>query len=230
MLFRKQILFSLVAALPVMANATPAEQLSTASVNAHVSVEIPQDEVHAQLYVEETGSDRAALASRVNATMLEAVHGVPSGVTVKTGNYRSYPLYDRNQHVSGYRVRADLSLESKDFDAFSKVLTKLSGTLSVQDVNYSVSDDAMKAAKAKLLTQVAGEFRSEAEAMTHAFGFGSYDIKDLNVNYDSGMRVPVVMRAMAMAAPAPAAPQVPASVEPGTATVSATANGSISLH
>jgi predicted secreted protein len=228
MLSRKQIILSLVAALPVIANATPAEQLPTASVNAHVSMEIPQDEVHAQLYIEETGNDRAALASQVNATMLAAVHGVPSGVTVKTGNYRSYPLYDRNQHVSGYRVRADLSLESKDFDAFSKVLTKLSGTLSVQDVNYSVSDDAMKAAKTKMLTQVAGEFRSEAEAMTHAFGFGSYDIKDLNVNYDSGMRVPVMMKAMAMAAPA--APQVPASVEPGTATVSANANGSISLH
>jgi predicted secreted protein len=42
------------------------------------------------------------------------------------------------------------------------------------------------------------------------------------------MRVPVMMKGMAMAAPA--APQVPASVEPGTATVSANANGSISLH
>jgi predicted secreted protein len=230
MLSRKQVLFSIVALLPAMAiAATPDSQPTTASVNAHVSVEVPQDLARASLYVEQTGADRAAIVSDVNGVLQRALSTAKAkGVTAKTAGYRSYLLYDKNQHVSGYRVRADIALESKDFEAFSKALTSLSTSVSIQDVGYAVSDDALKAVKSKLLTDVAAEFRSEAGSITHAFGFNAYDIKDLNVNYDTGLRAPVMMKAMAMAAPA--APMVPMSVEPGTATVSANANGSIALH
>ena len=231
MSFKKSILFSLAAAFPLIAHATaPDSQMPSAAVNAHVSMEVPQDQVSAALYVEDTGNDRTALISEVNLALQHALAVAKSSpaVTLKTSGYRSYPLYDKNQHVSGYRVRADLTLESKDFDAFSKTFTTLSSTLSVQDVSYSISDQALKTAKTKLLAEVAAEFRTEATSITHAFGFTSYDIKELNVNYDSEVRQPMPMRVMAVAK-TPVA-QVPASIEPGTSAVSANAIGTVALH
>lgn len=229
MISRKRTLFGLAGMLPLIVQAAPTPEAPTASVSAHVSAEVQQDEAHASLYVEQTGADRAKLVSTVNAAVKDALTLASATVKVKTGGYRSFPLYDKDQHITGYRVRADLSLESKDFEAFSKALTTLSTTLSVQDVGYSVSDEALNAVKSRLLTQVAGEFRSEAGALSHAFGFSGYNIKDLNVNYDSGAPRMPMMRAVAFsAAVSPSA--VPAAVEPGTTTVTATASGTIFLN
>jgi predicted secreted protein len=230
MMSNKRIIFGLACLLPLMAQAAPAPELPTASVTAHVSTEVPQDEAHASLYVEQTGADRAKVVSEVNAAVKGALNLASTPVKVKTGGYRSFPLYDKNQHISGYRVRADVSLESKDFEAFSKTLTTLSSTLSVQDVGYSVSDEALNAVKSHLLTQVAGEFRTEAGALSHAFGFSRYNIKDLNVNYDTGALRTPVMKAVAFTAVSPSSAEVPAAVEPGTTTVTATANGTIILN
>ena len=229
MMSKNRILLGLASLLPLMAQAAPAQEPPTASVNAHVSTEVPQDEAHASLYVEQTGADRAKVVSEVNAAVKGALNLASTTVKVKTGGYRSFPLYDKNQHISGYRVRADVSLESKDFEAFSKTLTTLSATLSVQDVGYSVSDEALNAVKSHLLTQVAGEFRTEAGALSHAFGFSGYNIKDLNVNYDTGALRTPAMKAVAFTAVSPSA-EVPAAVEPGTTTVTATANGTVFLN
>src|ERR1700680_4985475 len=105
MLSRKQLLLSL-AALPVVAHAATSEApLPSASVNAHVSMEVPQDQVRATLYIEQTGNDRTTLVPEVNGALQRALLTAKSasGVTAKTGGYRSFPLYDKNQHVSGYR-------------------------------------------------------------------------------------------------------------------------------
>ena len=88
----------------------------------------PNDQFRAQLYHEASDTSPAELARKVNAVIAQAVQtgrGYPA-VKVRTAGSNTYPVYGKNsRNIEGWRMRADLLLESKDSAAISELLARL---------------------------------------------------------------------------------------------------------
>lgn len=72
------------------------------------------DMVRASVYSEASGSNPADLARQVNGNIGEALKLIreKKGVTVKSGNQSTYPIYTQSRKIDGWRMRSELlSLE-----------------------------------------------------------------------------------------------------------------------
>jgi predicted secreted protein len=95
----------------------------------------------------------------------------------------------------------------------------------IANLAFFVSPKARAAKEAALLEQAAQAFRDRAQALTTAFGYTAYDIKEINLG-GSGAQYEAAPRVMAMAAGAQS--KVP--LEAGTEMVSVSVQGSIFLR
>src|SRR5690606_40994758 len=66
--------------------------------------------------------------------------------------------------VTGWRGRAEIILESKDFAAASALAGKLAEHMPIGGIAFSLSDEARNEEEKRLLTQAANAFRDRALA------------------------------------------------------------------
>ena len=94
--------------------------------------------VRASVYSEASGKNPAELAQRVNADIAEALKLIraKAGVSVKSGQQATYPVYSQAQKIDGWRMRSELVLESRSQGSVSELLGKLQQMrLAVGNVN-----------------------------------------------------------------------------------------------
>ena len=73
------------------------------------------------------------------------------GVTAKSGSFTVYPSTDRDGKISAWRGRTEVVLESHDFAAASKLAGKMSSSMQVGSVAFSLSPESQRAAEQKLV-------------------------------------------------------------------------------
>ena len=120
-------------ALIVLVSSGAAAQISqqpffnVISLEASATTEVPTDTLTITLFTEEQGADPTDLAARVNTRLEQAMAKAKSetGVETRSGNYQTNPLYDRANQVTGWRIRAELTLESRDFKAAGALASRL---------------------------------------------------------------------------------------------------------
>ena len=198
-------------------------QFNVVTLEAQVSREVANDQLVAVLAVELHGPDPATSAKMVNARMAEALKqaaAVPA-VKARSGNYQTFPRYDRNQRIESWQVSQELRLESADFEAATRLIGRLQDSLVVRSMAVRLSPEARRAAEDALIAQAIAAFRARAERVRAAMQAAGYRIRTLNIG-TSGGPPPRPFEARAMAQ------QV--AVEPGESQVSVTASGSIQLR
>jgi predicted secreted protein len=151
------------------------------------------------LFIEEQGPDPGQLAARINARLEEALAKARKEPKVEahSGNYQTNPTYDRANQITGWRIRADVVLESRDFKAVAALAGALQPALKLWSMTFSLSRSAREAAEATLLTEALGKFQEKARAV--AKGWPGYALGQIAVRSDGPGRPPVLVRA-AMAA------------------------------
>jgi predicted secreted protein len=109
-------------------------------LQAEAAREVQNDTVHATLYAELTDASPAALAAQLNGVTADAMKTASEFNTVqaRTGGNTTYPVYDRNQKFTGWRGRADIRLESRDFAAAAQLIGKLQSSLQLAQVAFAV--------------------------------------------------------------------------------------------
>jgi predicted secreted protein len=197
------------------------------SLSAQASEEVPQDVVDITMFYEKEAGEPASLTDELNRHAQQALSqakGV-SGVTARTGAFSIDPMTDRDGHISSWRGRTEVILESRDFAAASKLAGQMNSAMQVGGVSFSLSPEAQRKAAEKLTTEAIKNFRAQADSAAKAFGYTGYTIRDVNVNSNNAPppRPMFAMRAMAAAAPA----QLP--VEAGKSTVTVTVSGSVQM-
>jgi predicted secreted protein len=205
-------------------------QYNVVNLQASARREVPQDLLRATLFVESQDSDPAALNKRLNTWMNEALQDSRAFATVKvsSGNRQSWPVYGKQgRTIEGWRSRAELRLESRDFAAAGLLLAKLQKQLQIGQLDFSLSDSAMQQAEAALLTDALAAFRAKAQVVQGALGSKGYRVVQIHVQPGmEGSPPPMVaMRKGMLAAAAMPAPEV----EGGEMVVSVTVQGSIQL-
>jgi predicted secreted protein len=201
------------------------------SLAAQASVDVPQDVVDITLFYEQEAQDPASLTSVLNQradAALRQAKGVDN-VTAHSGSFTVYPSTDRDGRISAWRGRTEVVLESKDFAAASKLAGKMSDSMQVGSVTFSLSPEAQRAAEQKLSTQAIASFKQQAQSSAQAFGYSGYAIREVNIGHNGSSPRPVMMMA-ARSMGADAKMSAPMALEGGTSTVTVNVSGSVQMN
>jgi predicted secreted protein len=200
------------------------------SLNAQASSQVPQDTVDITLFYEQEAADPSSLTNALNQradAALREAKGV-DGVTAKSGSFSVYPSTDRDGKISAWRGRVEVILESHDFAAASKLAGKMSSSMQVGSVAFSLSPEAQRNAEQKLVTQAIDSVRKQAQTAAQSFGYSNFTIREVNIGRGGVQPRPVMMmQSRAMSADAKMA--APIAMEAGTTTVTVDVNGSVQM-
>lgn len=207
---------------------TPAGVLS---LDAWASAEVPNDTAIMTLFVERQAGEAEAAADGAARALDQATRQARavSGVNARTGGFGTFPSYDRNGKIAGWRSRAELILESKDFARLASLASRLNPLMQIAGVAFTLSREERQREERALIEQAAAAFRDKAQFSTHAFGYERYGIREVQVNTGGRYEQPPVPRmARALSTPAQEAPPLP--LEGGRAVVSVQVSGSVQME
>lgn len=213
------------------ANAAEDVRFNQVELRAEVSREVPNDLMTARLSVETQNSSPAEVAATLNRATAEAIAAAAASDQVKaqTGQTYTFPVYDRNQQLVGWRGRAEVRLESRNFQALAQLAAKLQPTMQLGGIEFSISPEQRRKVESELITEAVNAFRARAVIAQHALGGSSYRIR--RIALDTGGAPPPRPLAMARATPAGVAANVPPPVfEGGESRVQVTASGLIEVE
>ncbi len=202
-------------------------------IEATVASEVAPDLAVVTLAIVREGGDVAPLTRDVNETLARAfadAKGVP-GVIAANGGYSTFPRFDSRGSGStrtGWQVRAEMILKSKDFDALGALVGKLSQTLQISGSSFEISPELRAQEGSSLIDRGARAFQDRALAATRAFGYAGYSIREVQVGspgQSGGGRPMVVMDAVASSRSV-----APLPVESGRVTLSLTVSGSLLMR
>lgn len=231
--FIAHFLATLFAALVYAASAGAAEEVryNVVELRAEASREVPNDLMSARLSVEAHDSSPADVAAALNRATAEAIITAAAFDRVKaqTGQTFTYPVYDRNQRLVGWRGRADVRVESQDFQALAQLAAKLQPSMQLGGIAFTISPAERRKVESELISEAVEAFRARALIAQRALGGKSYRIR--NISLDTGGSPQPRPYAMTRAAPAAAGADVPPPVfEGGETHVQVTASGQIEVE
>jgi len=189
------------AAASAFAQAPQQPFFNVITLETSATADVPTDTLTVTLFVEEQGPDPGQLASRVNARLDDALARAKKEprVEARSGNYQTTPIYDRANQITGWRIRADVVLESRDFKAVAALAGALQPALKLWSMTFSLSRGAREAAEATLLTEALAKFQEKARAVAKGLGFPGYVLGQINVRSEGPMP-PIAHRGVAMVA------------------------------
>ncbi len=192
--------------------------------------DVPNDTLNATLFTEEAHADPARLARQLNDKVAAALRLAPGVSQVKTssGTLSTWPVYEANNRLTGWRGRAEVRLESRDFEKAAQLIGRLQSGMQVGQVSFSVSPAARKAAEAVLIPEAMQVFRDKALLVTQTLGAKDYRLVTATVDsQQSGaaplFRAPRMAAGQALAVESLSAP----SFAPGESDMTVRMNGTI---
>jgi predicted secreted protein len=207
----------------------PEQKFDAVELQAEAHRELSNDTLNAVLFAELNETDATKLASALNRTLNEALAAAKEfkAVRVRSGNNQTYPVYDRQQRLTGWRGRAELRLESRDFQAAAALIGKLQAGMRLGQISFSASAELRKAAEDELIAEAIKAFRSRADIARSALGARQYRIRRISIHTGGAFPPPRPMLARAAAA-SEALP--PPQFEGGTSQISVSVNGTIEVE
>ncbi|MDP1524768.1 MAG: SIMPL domain-containing protein [Rhodocyclaceae bacterium] len=225
---KRTLLLFAFATLPVWA-AEPTKPAGTLiDFRVDVQKSVANDLGRATAYSEITGSDAAEVARKVKAAIADglATAKAQAGVTVKSGNTHTYPVYSKGgRTIESWRMRSEIILESRDAGALSTAVGKLQGSLAVSNINFSPAAETRRKAEDEATLEAIDAFRTKAERIAATMK-KPYRIRQMSVNgsHQYPQPYPVARGAMLMAAES-----APMPVEAGESNITVNINGQIEL-
>jgi predicted secreted protein len=187
---------------------------------------VANDRMQAMLSVTAEDDDAVRLADQINRAMKWALGTAKAqiNIEVRTGGYRTYPVYDKEK-IRRWRASQELLLEGSDFAEMSRLIGQLQERLQVTSINFSVTPNRRAAVEDELIAQALVAFKQRAELVRKQFAAKGYRIVDISINTGGGELVPMardfVLEAKTAASPA---------IEAGTRTLTVSVVGLIELQ
>jgi predicted secreted protein len=229
-LFARLLITAFILNLAATNQATAAAEAARYN-QVHLQVErsrpVENDRMQAVLSLTAEDDSAARLADQINRGMDAALKTAKARVKVevRTGSYRTYPVYNKEK-IQRWRATQELLLESSDFAELGSLIGQLQERLQVASINFSVSSARRAAVEDELIAQAIDAFKQRAELVRKQFAAKGYRIVDASINTGGGQPVPIMMRAAAMVA----ASVAPPAVEAGTSTLSVNVGGVVELQ
>lgn len=199
-------------------------------VNLQVELSRPlaNDVFNASLFIEDSDPNPAKLSQRVNTNLNVAVNVARSykQVQVSTNALQTYPLYSEKNKLIGWRTRAGLRFESKDFGIAQKLLGELQGMMQVESVGFSVSPEVRTEQENSLIAEAFAAFGQRARLVQKGLGGKGWKVVNISLSTSGNEPPPVVAyRAKTLMADTATAPEL----APGESQVRLQVNGTIQV-
>lgn len=228
-------LFPSLLAIAAPSFAQLAQPLGVLGLTASASAEVTKDLLSVTLSTTREGSDANAVQTQLkqalDAALAEAKKAArPGQVEVQTGNFSLYPRYSNGSSTAkpastGWQGSAELIVEGHDMAAIGQLTGRIT-TMTIARVGYRLSREASHKVEGDIAAEAIAAFRAKATTYAKQFGYGGYEIREVNLSTSEPQNGPMpMMRAQAMKASLEDA----LSVEPGKATVTATVNGTVQM-
>lgn len=204
-------------------------------LEASASQRVPNDEMRVQLVKESSGKNLETLNTQVieaiNAA-LDKAKGNP-GVRAWASGINTSPEWTQNGKRDGWQVRGNLTLEGTDTAAVARLAGQLASSLQLDGVTYQLSTPRRRAEENRLIKEAVDAFRARAAATAEAFGYKSYETKQIKLgtsHHSEGNNDGVVAFAAAprMARDEGSMPSL--ADQGGDTTITLTASGTIGLR
>jgi predicted secreted protein len=209
--------------------ADPMPRYNTVELQADAQREVANDTLSASLFAELNDANPAALANGLNKAVNEALRAAKDykNVRVRSGNNQTYPVYAKGNVLQGWRGRAEIRIESKDFEAASGLIGKLQSGMQLGSLSFSVSPEARRQTENELIAEAIAAFKARADIVRGALAGRGYKILHLNVTSGSSAPPPrfAMARSLSAGAPEVAAPNL----EGGVSLVTVTVGGAIEV-
>lgn len=225
---KRSLLLFAFAALPVWASETAKPAGTLIDFRVDVQRSVANDLGRVTAYSEISGSDAAEVARKVKAAIADglATAKAQAGVTVKSGNTHTYPVYSKGgRSIENWRMRSEIILESRDAAALSTAVGKLQGALAVSNINFSPAAETRRKAEEEATLEAIDAFRTKAERIATSMK-KPYRIRQMSVNGSSQYPQPYPMARGAMLMATEAAPMP---VEAGESNITVNVSGQIEL-
>ena len=211
-----------------------APPLNRVTLSASASTEITHDWLQIRLGTQREGADAAGVQRLLQSDVQSALSVLRPLQEVGQFQVSSGPVnvslrYDRNGKPSGWAGSAELWVEGRDVARISQAAADVKG-LVVKGMQFSLSPSARTAVEAELQAQAIERFKTKAKHTAQLFGFGGYQLVQVQVgSTDQGAypRQPYLAMA-ARSTVADAAP--PMAAEPGRTLVQLTVSGTVQLR
>ena len=94
-------------------------------------------------------------------------------VKTRSGFTNTYPVYDRNQKLVGWRGRSEIRLESKDLQAMANLIGKLQSSMQLGGVAVHRVAGIRRQTENEMIAEGVAAFRSRADIARKALGGGA---------------------------------------------------------
>lgn len=197
---------------------------------AEASREVANDLMTATMVVDANDADPAALATRLNRTTADAlrVAGEFRDVRARSGGSQTHPVYDRANRQTGWRGRAEVRLESRDFRQMAELVARLQASMQLGGIAFGVSPELRRRTEDELIVEAVAAFRARADIAARALGARGYRITRLAIDSAAAHPQPRPMARMAAAAPVEAV--APPTFEGGTSHVQVGVQGGVQVE
>ena len=201
------------------------------SLNSSATVQVPNDWITVQFSTTREGVDatavQAALKEALGAALALARQVAKSDghVEVQGGGFSLQPRYNAKGLVNGWTGSTSLTVQGRDIATIAELAGRVQ-SMTVGNLDYSVSREAREKVEGDVAAQAIARFRAKAADYAKAFGYGSFVIRDVNINVDNGQPPP---RPYAMKARMAPNADMALPVEAGSGAVTANVNGSVQL-
>jgi predicted secreted protein len=203
----------------------------TLSLSADARARVPNDEMSVTLAVEREAIQPGQPNEQVNRELADAIERarkVP-GVQARLGQFWTQPVMSPQGRVTGYRVRGEVLLTSRNFAELGQLTGTLGARLQIAGVGFQVSNERRNEERARLIGQAAEAFRAKAKATAVAFGLRDYELRTLTLHDGGGPQPRMQAMPMAMADGARAV-AAPLPVEGGDSEIVVGLSGSVELR
>lgn len=209
------------------AGAPPERTPTTIELSADATRSAPNDMAIASLYHQADDKNPATLARNVNAAVaaaLEQARAYPA-IKTRTAGVSTFPVYGKEgRKIEGWRMRADIHLESRDIAALSELLARLQSSLALSSLTMEPAPETRRSVSDLAATDAIHAFQARARSVAGILD-KPYRIRHLSVAYGGAQR-PVfpTMKTAAFAADA-----APMAIEAGESEIAVSVSGTIEL-
>lgn len=206
------------------------ELMRVVHLQATASKLVSNDEMSASLYIEEQQTNPTVLAKNLANAMNAALATAKKypDIKVSTGAQHTYPVYDKNQKIRAWQGRAQIDLNSQNFEQTGKLIAELQENLKLGNVSFQTSEATREMVENELMVAASKKFQERAQALLGVWGASSYELVELNLN-TSGSYQPPMMYARAESMSLKSADIPEQNYAGGESNISVTASGRVQL-
>ena len=228
---------ALVTASSALAQAADGKLQDVMNLSSTATVEVARDLVTVVLSTTRDGTDAAAVQAQLKQALEAALAQArrvaqPGQLEVQTGNFSLSPRYGSptakgNATLAGWIGTTELTIEGKDTAAIAQLAGRIE-TMTVARVSHGLSRELRAKAEGELAADAIARFRAKAADYARQFGYGGFNVREVNVSSAEAGGMPFVeARAMAATSSISSAPPLP--MDPGKGTLSVSVVGSVQM-